>query len=120
MIRLIGLALITLTALSNIASAAPADAVIRKDVAVRYSDLDLNSEAGARMMLTRISMAARQACGGAAFAYPSYSISPMLAQSDFARCQADAVARAVIALNRPALSRVYAQASEAQLRVAGR
>lgn len=120
MLRFIGLSLIALTALTAAATAGPADTMIRKDVAVPYRDLDLNSESGARVMLVRITTAAREACGGSVFAYPSYDTSPMWAHSEFAKCQADAVARAVNGLNRPALSNLHARADEAQLRVAGR
>lgn len=120
MLRILGLSVIALTALAGLANAGPYNDVIRQDVALHYRSGDLQSEAGARAMLMRISMAARQACGGSVTVYSSYSWSPSLAHREFEKCQAEAITRAVQSLNNPAVSRLSASADAQALRFAGR
>jgi UrcA family protein len=113
MLRTLGLSLVTAAALAGTALAASNDGMIRKDVQVYYHDLDLRTDAGARMMLVRISNAAKEACGNPMF-YSSYSVAPSYANQVFAKCQAEAIQRAVISLNAPAVNKIYAQNSNAQ------
>ena len=114
MLRTLGLSLITAAALAGMASAASTDGMIRKDVQVYYSDLDLRTEAGAHTMLVRISSAAKEACGSSPIFYSSYNMSSIWAEREFATCQAEAIQRAVVFLNAPAVNKVYSLNSNAQ------
>ena len=101
-------ALLALTAcvgMLSTASAAPSDdAGDAPKITVRYSDLDLSTEAGAKSLYNRISMAARQVC-------PSDD-SRELSRFAIARaCQHAAVERAVRAVNSPHLAAAYAAAT---------
>lgn len=118
MLRILGISLVAMTVLGSVANAWPE--YIRQDVSVRVSDLNLSTEAGARAMLTRISLAAQKACGGSAFFYGTYTIAPSLARKDFVTCQSNAVSGAVSSLNAPLVMRLYAQNGEESLRIAGR
>ena len=120
MLRVLGISLAVMTVLGSVAHAGPEYGVIRKDVAVRFGDLNLSTEAGARSMLIRIDQAARKACGGAPFFYGTYDIAPGLARKDFAACQANAVSTAIRSLNAPLVMRIYAQNGDESLRIAGR
>ena len=115
MLRTLGLSLIAAAALAGMANAAASGETIRKDVQVYYRDLDLRSDAGARIMMVQLANAAKEACGNSPIFYPAYSISSSWAQQEFTKCQADAIQRAVVSLNAPAVeNRLYAQNSNAQ------
>ena len=114
MLRVLGLSLIAAAVLAGTAVARPNDGMIRKDVSVYYHDLDLNSEAGAHTMLMRIAMAAKEACGRSPYFYSYYSAAPALAQREFAKCQAEAIAHAVMSLRAPTVSRLYAENGNVQ------
>lgn len=120
MLRVLGISLAAMTVLGSVANAGPEFDMVRRDVAVRYGDLNLSTEAGARAMLVRIDQAARNACGGSPFFYGTYSIAPGLARKDFATCQTNAVSNAVKSLNAPLVARIYAQNGDEALRIAGR
>jgi UrcA family protein len=64
-------------------------------VAVRYADLNLSSEAGARAMLDRITDAASRACGG------DVDLRMLERRALYNRCKADTIDRAVRALDAP-------------------
>jgi UrcA family protein len=64
-------------------------------VTVRYGDLNLTTDAGAKVMLNRIRMAAREACG---WTPPTYDLA---AQPIFRRCVGEATNRAVAMLDSP-------------------
>ncbi len=70
-------------------------------VAVKYGDLDLTTERGARLLFTRIQIAADQVCPAAA---DSRSLSRVEARS---RCVREAVARAVEQVGSPRLAAVF-------------
>ncbi len=114
MLRALGFSLMAAAALAGIASAGSSGEMIRKDVPVSYRDLDLNSESGARVMLVRITIAAKEACGGSPYFYSYYSSAPMLAQHEFAKCQAEAIQHAVTSLRAPAIAKLYAMNGSAQ------
>ena len=66
-------------------------------VTVRYSDLNLASPSGARVLYRRIGVAAHSACSH--FWFKTYG--------DEARCAQDTIAEAVARVNEPALSALY-------------
>ena len=70
---------------------------------VPYADLDLASEAGARILLQRIETAADAVCGGAA------NKTSKLEKEDYDECHAVAVAGAVSKARSPTLSRLAAR-----------
>jgi UrcA family protein len=74
-------------------------------VAVKYSDLDLRTERGARILLERIQLAADQVCPPAA---DSRSLSRVEAR---AACEKDAIARAVDQVGSPRLAAVFSAQS---------
>ncbi len=114
MLRVLGLSLIAAAAMAGMASAGSANGIIRKDVTVNYRDLDLNSDTGARVMLARITMAAKEACGNSPIFYSSYNISSGWAEQEFAKCRADAIQHAVMSLKAPAVAKLYAMNVSAQ------
>lgn len=120
MLRILGISLVAMTVLGSVANAWPEYNTVRQDVSVRFSDLNLSTEAGAHAMLIRIDQAAKKACGGSAFFYGTYTIAPELARKDFVTCQSNAVSAAVKMLNAPLVMRLYAQNGEEALRIAGR
>src|SRR5262249_20636830 len=61
MFRSIALSVAAIAAFAAVAGAQP---TVRTDIPVRYSDLNLNSETDARILLDRIKRAAVMACGG--------------------------------------------------------
>jgi UrcA family protein len=66
-------------------------------VAVKYSDLDIASPSGARVLYERIRKAAQGGCSYYWFK----------TDADEARCVQDAIAKAVVKVNQPALSAVF-------------
>lgn len=81
--------------------------VIRGQATVQYGDLNLGNERDAKTMLRRIDHAAIEACGGQ---HP-FGLYDGLAQQEFAKCRANAVATAVAHLGEPMVSRLYANTS---------
>lgn len=112
MSRVFGLTVAVAIAVAGLASSATAGDTIRRDVQVSYSDLNINTEAGAVALLDRINHAARQACGGSPFLHPMYNVAPAAVTADFAKCYHNAVAGAVASVGAPALSTVYARQGE--------
>ena len=95
------LVLATLTALSLASSSAfAADEIITKSEVVRFSDLNLSSDAGIRTLYKRIRQAARKVCAQA-------NDSVHLEQKNFRACQDTAVANAVSKVNRPMLTAMH-------------
>lgn len=72
-------------------------------LAVPYSDLDLNREAGAKTMMFRIRAAATDACGG------QPNIREMRERKIFKGCFRQAVAEAVDQLGAPLVTAAYQQ-----------
>ena len=99
-------ALLALTACVGALStafAATSDADAPK-VTVRYGHLDLSTEAGAKSLYNRISMAARQVC-------PSDDARDLSRTTIARACQHAAIERAVRAVNSPHLAAAYAAAT---------
>jgi UrcA family protein len=122
MSRILATSLITslaiLTALANAAHADPA--MIRRDVKVTYQPAELSTEAGARALLAKLDIAAKEACGASPYFYSSYPQTPGLAQKEFKDCHAEAMNRAVGTLNAPMVLKLYAKNGEMLRRIAGR
>ena len=84
--------------------AAAADAPASADVnraTVHFADLDVNHAAGAAVLYGRIRYAAQEVCGD-----PHLPGSHMISRS-WQSCVADAVNRAVVAVDRPAVTAYY-------------
>jgi len=90
---------------------AHADEVSRQ--VVKFSDLDLQADAGVSKLYARIQTAAHTACE----VYGTRGLGSMTLVN---RCQDQAVAGAIAALNNPALSRHHAEQSAQPLLVARR
>lgn len=87
---------------------------VGEDVVVSYGDLDLESVAGATVMLNRLERAAERACGGRP------RVTPLEFKMRFRRCRAMALADAVSRLDHPVVNIAYARAHPgAPQRVAG-
>jgi UrcA family protein len=84
----------TLAMAAQTATAADLDA--SKQLLVHYADLDLTRPAGAQVLFRRIQSAAKLVCSPLA--------SWALLQNRFDHCVSDAVAKAVMHVDRPALS----------------
>jgi UrcA family protein len=90
--------LITVAALAVLGSVTSSRVAIAQEkpgVKVRYADLDLTTAAGAKVMLGRIRMAAKEACG---WAPPNNDLA---AQPIFRQCVGGATSRAVATLDSP-------------------
>jgi UrcA family protein len=81
------------------AAEAPASADVSRTV--HFDDLDVNHAAGAAVLYQRIRHAAQEVCGD-----PHLPGSYMISRS-WASCVADAVNRAVVAVDRPAVTAYY-------------
>lgn len=68
---------------------------VRQDVSIRYEDLDLSKDQGARLMLSRIEQAATAAC-----TLP-YEVSPEADEKAREACREVAIRTAVARLNQP-------------------
>ena len=107
MLKFVGTAL-TAAALILGAANAAAGEVIRKDVAVSYSDLNLSTDAGARALLVRINAAATSACGNSPTFYSTYSIAPSLAYREFDTCRSNAINAAISSISAPLVHQIFA------------
>ncbi|HEX2791408.1 MAG TPA: UrcA family protein [Steroidobacteraceae bacterium] len=87
------------TAAGVAGAASPATDV--PSVVVRYADLDLATDPGVRTLYTRIARAALKVC-------PDAPIGDLHAVVQARTCQQQAIARAVLDVNRPMLAAVYA------------
>jgi len=108
MYRLIAVSLFAVAPFLCAAGAQP-PAAIRGDAVVRYSDLDLTTANGARVMLARIERAAAEACGRSPRLRAPHSAQIRFLMADYRECREQAVAQAVTSLKAPAVSRLYAQ-----------
>jgi len=68
---------------------------------VSFSDLDLSRTAGVETLLSRLSAASRQVCGG------EPDVRDLAGRSDFKRCFTDAMDHAVAAVHVPAVVALY-------------
>ncbi len=79
--------------------AAAADSIVTKSQVVRFGDLNLGSDEGARTLYGRITLAARRVC--------SEADDSRLGNSDYRKCVKKAVDDAVAQVDRPALYVVH-------------
>jgi UrcA family protein len=77
--------------------------------AVYYSDLNIDTQQDAKILLQRIERAARKACGG----HATFGSFTHLSDHTFEECRGEAIQRTVKELGAPMVTRVY---SEARLR----
>jgi UrcA family protein len=70
-------------------------------VHVNYSDLNVNSEAGAAVLYQRIRNAAEQVCG-------TFGVRDLGADAAAKACKVRAIGEAVAAVHSPALTQIYA------------
>ncbi len=82
-----------------------------KTVEVSYSDLDLESEAGARALLERLDAAAFKACGGDPKRHSAYKARPEVTVEIFETCRKDAVAAAVGRLDAPLVAKLHGKSA---------
>jgi UrcA family protein len=115
MLKIVGTALFAAGLIAGAAQAQPD--LVRKDVEVSYSDLDLSTDTGARALLGRIDAAAKSACGETPYFYSYYSVAPDLASKDFATCRANAMTVAVTNVKAPLVHQLFAN-SDHYVRVA--
>jgi UrcA family protein len=104
-LRVAGLLVLTcaLAGPAPAADAAVSDIVV-KHVLVRYGDLDLKTESGARQLVRRLNVAAIEACGGR----PKGPLA-LIADSKrrFEVCRGTAVQTAVTTVDQPMVTTVY-------------
>jgi UrcA family protein len=81
-------------------------------VRVAYADLDLTRRADVETLLDRIEKAAYRACGGNPRRHSSYDMTPSYTATVFKECREDAIARAIGAIDAPALSQARVQAAD--------
>jgi UrcA family protein len=80
--------------------AAASDTIVTKSKVVRFSDLNLSSNDGARTLYERINLAARTVCSGADSGSP-------FGRSEYRKCIKKAVDDAVAKVDRPTLYVVH-------------
>ena len=78
-------------------------ALIRGRSIVQYADLDIATEQGAKILLVRIELAAKKACGG----HPTFSTYTGSLDNTFEQCRDLAVQRAVKQLGSPVVTRIF-------------
>ena len=94
-------------ATTHIAAAAmPGERVEVGRVTVSYGDLDLETDADVRIMMSRLEQAAYRACGGDPRWNPSYNLLWATLGAQYRECRSDAVSRAVAVVDAPLLSRM--------------
>jgi len=105
--RRLGAALITLVALAPTAFAGQTADRDTVQLTVRFADLDLATAQGAHTLYLRIRNAANSLCGLADSA-------DAIRRAAFEECSDRAVERAVRAVNRPELTRIYAASARSR------
>ena len=101
MTRFLTIPVLCLAAAATLSCAAPVLAQTSDtvpSVSVKYSDLNIGSRPGARVLLKRIAAAANTVCGGAP------DIRQLSQLASFEACRRFAVARAVAAVDSPMLT----------------
>lgn len=79
------------------------------NIKVKFGDLDLDKLADARVLFTRLKMAATHACGPVILSPYQYGPAAAAIIRDNRECIAGALADVVARLNAPLVSRVYAE-----------
>jgi UrcA family protein len=86
-----------------------------QDVIVRYDDLNLQAQAGAKALVNRIATAATKVCGG------RQDFRRMLmARLQFEACRTTAMQSAVARVNHPVVTAIYEKKQSADKRLASR
>jgi UrcA family protein len=102
--KLCTIAVLTALILLEAGLAQPAPAADAPSVVVHYSDLDLSTPQGTRILYQRLQSAANSVCPR-----PAQELEPLAIQMQrrriFQMCVSETLARAVAQLNRPGLSR---------------
>ena len=80
--------------------------MIRGRSVVYYGDLNIETEADAKIMLQRIELAAKKACGG----HPTFSTYTGSLDHTFEECRGGAIQRTVKQLGASMVSRIYSEA----------
>jgi UrcA family protein len=97
--KLTGLLLLSAFSLTvNALPAAAADEIVTRSQVVRFGDLNLMSDDGAKTLYQRIKLAARQVCDGADDHFGNY---------EYRKCINKAVDEAVAKVNRPTLHALH-------------
>lgn len=78
-----------------------------RNVGVSYSDLDIETEAGARELLRRLEAAAFEACGGDPERHSSYRRMPEVTRKTFETCRKEAIEAAVGRLDAPLVAKLH-------------
>jgi len=104
---LIAAVMLSTSSLGAHADTSTPDPIIRGRSVVHFSDLNINSEQDAKILLQRIEIAAEQACGGRP-ALDAYTGAP---DRDFAECRRGTIARAVKKLGARQVTRIYFEAN---------
>jgi UrcA family protein len=80
--------------------------IIRGRSVVYYGDLNIESERDAKIMIQRIELAAKKACGG----HATFSTYTGSLDHTFEECRGEAVQRTVKQLGAPVVTRIYSEA----------
>lgn len=91
------IAIAALAALPVNVIAQPAD----REITVSYDDLNLDSKAGAAVLLSRISAAAERVCG------PQPGLLDLASQQAYQRCMKETMDRAVADVGAPLVAELY-------------
>lgn len=102
---LLALAFVPLAAGQTAALAGEGERI--RNVGVSYSDLNLETEAGARELLRRLNAAAYKACGGDPERHSSFDLMPEVTRKTFETCRAEAIDTAVGRLDAPLVARLH-------------
>ena len=119
-VKLVAIASVAILASAQFAHADAAKRTFVDSVRVSYSDLDLRTDAGARVMFSRLEKAAYDVCGGDPRWHPVYKIRPHHVKEVFRECREDALSRAVASVNERALWQVFAAAEARETQRAAR
>lgn len=109
--------LIIAFALAGAAPVALADVAtdLTESIAVHYDDLNLEADAGARMLVRRISVAAMEVCGGRNDLRMKIEV-----RERFDKCRAHAEQSAIAKVGHPRVTAVYAKKGSMDKRLASR
>jgi UrcA family protein len=111
MYRFTMILLLSVLGFNNLAGAAPPSGL--PNVTVHFADLDLTSSEGAARLLHRLQVAARTVCG-------SFDGTGVASVVRFKGCVGSAVADAVAKVDRPAVTLLYSNTSNAPAQIAHR
>lgn len=105
------LALTTLVAFNQSATAQAPHSISTQQMAISFGDLNVHSEVGARVLLNRLRTAARIVCG------PEPMFSDLNGWDDYETCRKNALDNAVAAVGAPEVAEIY-RGSAAERRTA--